>query len=483
MVNKMKNTSIWLEDKIASNHKELSEDIEVDVLIIGGGITGLSCGYHLIGSNLKVALVEANELGTGVTSKTTGKLTFLQEDIYSKITKAASRDNAKLYYESQKHAIELVKDIISTSKIECNLEKSNSYLFTNYNQIIPSIKKEANLLTDFKEKITIKEELPLKEIPCKYAIEVSDCYVFHPLKYLKGLEKKLIKNKISIYENTRITEIMKQNNHYVCKTKNNLIKAKKVVLALHYPYFLIPYFFPLKVCLEKSYIGASLQKNNLNFNAINLDKPTMSIRYHKNKKTNYQLFLYNSKNISTDTNESKNFQKLQDFPYDFKYLWSNIDIITSDYLPYIGEVKENLYLATGYNTWGMTNGSLAGEIIGDLITNKKNRYTELFNPKRAMEITKIPLILGSSINGYKEGLIKNTITSKNITYSKVNGRKVATYKDKNGKNHSVYIQCPHLKCNLIFNEVEETWDCPCHGSRFSLDGKCLEGPSNYDISL
>ena len=482
MVNKMKNESIWLEDKIKTNHNKLEKNLETDILIIGGGITGISCAYHLIDSNLKVTLVEANELGSGVTSKTTGKLTFLQEDIYSKITNTSSEVNAKLYYQAQKHAISLVKEIISKNKINCDLEPSPSYLFTNSNDKIPSLKKIKNLLESYSEKVTIKKNFNLADIPCKYAIAVSDCYVFHPLKYLNGLVN-LIKNKISIYEYTRITCIKKQSNYFICKTKNHSIKTKKIILALHYPYFLIPYLFPFKVNLEKSYISVTTEKNKNNFNAINLDEETISIRYHKNKNNNYKLYLHPSRNICIHTNDLENFQKNQSISAELKYRWSNIDIITNDYLPYIGEIKDNLYLATGYNIWGMTNGSLAGEIISDLILNRNNQYSDLFNPKRSLKLTKLPSIIGSSIKGYKEGITKNFQTNKNITYNELDGRKIATYQDEKGIKHSVYLKCPHLKCNLIFNEVEKTWDCPCHGSRFNIDGKCLEGPSNYDISV
>ncbi|MCI8460477.1 MAG: FAD-dependent oxidoreductase, partial [Bacilli bacterium] len=193
--------------------------------------------------------------------------------------------------------------------------------------------------------------------------------------------------------------------------------------------------------------------------------------------------LHPSRNICIHTNDLENFQKNQSISAELKYRWSNIDIITNDYLPYIGEIKDNLYLATGYNTWGMTNGSLAGEIISDLILNRNNQYSDLFNPKRSLKLTKLPSIIGSSIKGYKEGITKNFQTNKNITYNELDGRKIATYQDEKGIKHSVYLKCPHLKCNLIFNEVEKTWDCPCHGSRFNIDGKCLEGPSNYDISV
>lgn len=480
----MKNKSIWLESSGKARYEKLNEDIDVDVLIVGGGITGLSCCYHLIGSDLRVALVEANRLYHGVTSKTTGKLTYLQGDIYSKITSSVSIDAAKLYYESQKHAIDLVKNIIEDNKINCNFEKSDSYLFTNEEKKISIVQREGKLLEEFGGEFTLEDKIPLNNVSCRKAVRVDDCFVFHPLKYLDALVKIIVKNGIDVYENSRILSIDEVDGDYFCKTKNHTIKAKKVVLALHYPYFLKPFFFPLKVSLEKSYVGASLVEKDLGFNAINVDDQSKSIRYHKDSRNMYQLFLYGSRNICLSTDDLEHFDCIKELPFKFEYLWSNIDIITSDSLPYIGEIKKNLLLATGYNTWGMTNGSLAGEVIKDLILGKVNHYGELFDPLRGMNKVKLPFTIGSSIKGFGEGFRRKAFNNNsNLTFTSVAGKKVAIYKDSLGEEHIVYIKCPHLKCDLIFNELELTWDCPCHGSRFDIDGKCIEGPSNYDISV
>jgi len=479
----LKNTSIWLDSINQKELKPLEHNIEVDVLVIGGGITGMSCCYHLMNSNKRVVLVEANRIGQGITSRTTGKLTYLQDGIYRKIKNSSGTLNTKLYYESQKEAISIVKNIIDENKINCDLSLNDSYLFTNDKNKISNIEEELELLKSFNETPLKTEKLDI-EIPTLATIKCSDTYVFHPLKYLESLKKILLKNDVELYENTRILSIDKFKDSYLCKTSNLLIKAKEIVLALHYPYFLDPFFMPLKVYLEKSYIGASKVENTHSFNAISLDRPVKSIRYQDDSKNKYQIFLYGSRNIGTNLNDKEHFEKLKLLPFNYEYLWSNIDIITSDYLPYIGKINHNLYLATGYNTWGMTNGSLAGKIISDLILNKNNRYTKLFNPLRGIKIKKIPLILGSSMKPYTNELLfpKKSWYKENLRFAKKDGKSIAIYTDSKGKEHIVYTKCPHLKCGLVFNEVEKTWDCPCHGSRFNIDGICIEGPSNYDIS-
>ncbi|MBQ3020880.1 MAG: FAD-dependent oxidoreductase [Bacilli bacterium] len=474
-----KNKSIWSEE-INETFNKLDCDIETDVLIIGGGITGVSTLYHLKDSNLKVTLVEKNIIGSGITSKTTGKITYNQ-DIYSKIKNSLGINKAKTYLDSQIYAMNLVKDIINKENIDCNLDKVNSYIFSDNKQ---KLNKDKNLLKQLN--IDIKESNILPNGIKTNSYYVSDTYQFHPIKYINGLVNKCNKENISIYENTKIVYIDKKNDYYICKTDNNTIKCKYVVLALHYPYFLIPFFTPFKTIIEKSYIGVYEVNDYFKFNAINDTKPTISMRYLIDNKVNYEFFLTNAHLSNFKYNEKDNFNIfLKD---NLKYLWSNMDILTNDSIPFIGSIScdNTLLLGTGYNTWGMTNGSLAGKIISDIILNKDNKYIDLFNPKRGINIGSIlsfPIIIGSNIYSFIANKInKNkSFYSNNVKFEKRNGKNVAIYIDENKKEHIVYNLCPHLKCSLIFNPIELTWDCPCHGSKFDIDGNSLEGPSNYDI--
>lgn len=472
------NNSIWLDNIKLNKYKKLEKDIEVDILIIGGGITGLVTSYYLINKNKTTALVEKNSLFHGITSKTTGKLTYLQENIYSKLKQNYNENISKLYLSSQIEAINNAIDIISKNNIDCDLEKVKSYIFTNENKNINKIKKEEALLKKYNKKTSKSYKLP-DNTKIKYGISVSDTYVFNPLKYLNSLSKICYDNGINIYENTKIEKIIKEDNYFKCISEEKTIKAKQVVLALHYPYFLKPLFMPLKTTLEKSYIKAIKVDKKLPFSAINIDNDKLSIRYCNNKNNNYKLILTNSHNIAFKNNEIKNFNNLKE------YNWSNIDIMTNDYLPYIGSVYNNLYISTGYNAWGMTNSHIGAKIISDLIQNKSNKYTKIFNPNRfnKFNIINFPISLFSNTKSIIENkIIKNKSWYKNVYFKKINGKEVGIYLDELGKKHIVYNKCPHLKCGLIFNEIEKTWDCPCHGSRFDIDGFSIEGPSNYNIT-
>lgn len=486
MVIKMKKTSIWSEEIKCSIFPKLNSDIDVDVLIIGGGITGINTLYHLVNNGLSVCLVEKNLLGSGVTCRTTGKLTYLQGDIYSKIKENYGLEKAKLYFDSQIEAVKLATSIIKNEQIDCNFEKVDSYVFVNSDNSI--LRKEQRLLEGFGIKTQISNKLPCEEKKVN-GFYITDSYVYHPIKYIKSLANICKSRGASIYENTKIISIKHNDNKYFCKTKTNIIKAKHVILAVHYPYFLKPLWMPFKCYLEKSYIEAFRTDTDYKFSAISIDKPTISIRYYNNNDDTYELFLGESHNLAVKNNEEQNFQNLlNEKSTKPSYLWSNKDIMTIDSLPFIGKIDDNgLLIGTGYNTWGMTNGILAGKIICDIILKKENKYIDLFNPYRNFGLSILkngPLILGSN----SLALIKTKVKKNKSWYSdcvkfeRRDGKDIAIYIDENKKEHIVYNICPHMKCNLIFNEVEKTWDCPCHGSRFDVDGKCIEGPSNYDIS-
>ena len=446
----MKNISIWKDNIKYLNYPKLNNNLLVDVLIVGGGITGISTLYHLRNSNLKVVLVEQNKIAMSVTGNSTGKLNYLQNDLIDKIRKNFNDDVAYKYIDAQINTIDMIVDIIKKEKISCNLQKTESFMYTSKKNEIDKIKNIKQFLEN--NNIKVQEEKS-KLVKSKYSIKISNTYLINPIKFVYGLLKN---NIFSIYENTSIIDIEKENDYYLCYTNKNLIKAKKVVIASHYPYFLNPLCFPIKASLEKSYLSASKYSTNP-ISLISYSNPFISIRNYKD----YLIYLSNSHSINKDVNDKKNFNELvsnlKKINLKSEYLWSNIDIITNDGLPYIGRITKDMYIGTGYNTWGLTNGFLAGCILSDMIMNKNNKYTKLFNPKRKniAQITGGISNIFNSMDGYIKGLL-------------------------NGNNCPT---CPHLGCKLIYNKLEKTWDCPCHGSRFNKNGKCISGPANKDINV
>lgn len=477
--------SIWNKEEIKTQNKKLDKDISVDTLIIGAGITGITTAYFL--KDIKdICVVDANKVGHGVTLNTTAKINYFQERVYTKIEKLTNKTTAKTYLESQLYAINLIKDIIENEKIDCDFKKVPSYVFANTEKEVKPLKKEIEFLKENNINI-VKRDLPDK-ITSYSSYCAHDTYIFNPIKYLQKLYNILDK-KIDIYENTKIIKVERQENNYICYTTNNKIKTKKIIFACHYPFFLKPIFLPLKSHIEKSYIIVSKVKEDKNYTCISSSTPTYSCRFYNDNKNIYQISLSESHNTAIKQNDSYHFKRVKEIfklnDEDIIEKYSNVDIMTPDHMPYIGILKNNMYIGCGYNAWGMTNGVLAAKILSDLILKKENKYIEIFNPKRInlSNIINLPIILASQTKSFIGPKInKNKGWYKNVKFVTINGKSLGIYKDEKNKNHIVYNKCPHFGCSLIFNETEKTWDCPCHSSRFDIDGKCIKGPSNYDIS-
>jgi len=401
----------------------------------------------------------------------------MQEYNYQTIESLTDKNTAQKYLKSQIYATEELKKIINKYNINCNLEKNTSYLFTTEKNNIKKIMKEKNILSK-QIKCEIIKELPNK-YPCLYGIK-TESYVFNPIKYINEI-KNICQNKIKIYENTRALHISKKLDYYLIKTNKNKIKAKQILICTHYPFFIKKLYLPFRTTIKKEYIIAAIPDKTYKCNMISNDNEIISIRYYNN----YMIYANNESQLGYNMNHKENMHKTiqnfkKHFNYPIKYTWYNYDIISNDHMPLIGKIKNNnILVATAFNKWGMTNGVLAAKIMTDIITNKENEYRELFDLYRKTNIKKIINNCKYNYDNIKS-YIKNK-KQKNIKYIKELGVEYAIYIDEKNKEHKIINRCPHLKCKLIFNELDKTWDCPCHGSRYTLDGKVIKGPSQYSI--
>ncbi len=478
--------SIWNINENKRKIEVLNDDIETDTLIIGTGITGMTSAYFLKDKN--ICIIDSNIIGHGVTLNTTAKINYFQERIYGKISKITNKNNAVKYLNSQLLAIEKLKEIIDKENIDCNFRKVSSYVYASTIKEAELLNKEVSFLKENGIKV-YEKDVP-NDIHSYKSYCVDDTYTFNPIKYINGIYRILKNKNIPIYENSKIVKIEKNKDCYTCYGEKYKIKAKKVVLAVHYPFYLFPFLLPLKSYIEKSYIVVSKVKDYKNYTYISSNIPTYSCRFYEDENNIYQISLAESHNSSFKQNDMDHFTRvIKAFKLkkeDIIMMYSNSDIMTADHMPYIGKLKKNMYIAVGYNTWGMTNGVLAATIISDMILNKDNEYSKVFDPYRLnmANIISLPNIILSqtkSFLGAKINKNKNWYSNK-VSFINKDGKSLAIYKDEKGISHIVCNKCPHLGCSLIFNEKEKTWDCPCHSSRFDIDGKCIKGPSNYDIS-
>jgi len=480
----MKNKSIWKENIKPKKMPTLEGNKTCDILIIGGGIAGLSTAYFLKDTKYNIILIDKDICGMGITANTTGKFTFMQDLIYHKIENNYNKSIALKYLNSQKEAIKIAKNIITKNNISCDLENTSSYIFTNDMKKLTNFKKEQKFFDNNNISYKRLTKIPLA-FPSIYAIKVNSGFVFHPLKYINSL-KDIVKDKIKIYENTKAYDLDKINDYYVIKANDYHIKAKIVIVTTHYPFFVKPYFLPFKSTIEKSHIVIGPYKNK-KFQAISCDNPTYSLRFYQNNV----MYASNSYDIQNHVDIERRYKEsIKDFKKyvtkDIKYYFLNQDIITYDNMPYIGKIKDNLYIATGFNKWGMTNGTISGKVISDLILNKDNPYIDIFNPNRKLSKDKIKNLVFYNYLNSKSFIIMKlkhnfNFYKDNVKVIKKDGKTLGIYTDKKGKNYIVNNICPHLKCNLIFNSVDKTWDCPCHGSRFDIEGNVILGPSVFDI--
>jgi len=484
----MKTTSIWRETaKISKSKNVLEENMETDILIIGGGLSGLSTGIELLENNQKFMIVEKRICGMGLTSLSTGKLTFAQGLVYDKIMRTYNYITALKYYKSQVEAMKKVENNINKYNIDCDYEKVSSYVFTDKEKDIKKIKKEQKFYDKAKVKYRTIYSLP-NNYPLKYGLEFEDTAMYNPLKYVMGLKKVIEKSDNKIYENTTVHEIKKLGNRYEVITDRGNIYAKKVIVTTHYPFFIIPGLIPFKTYIEKSYLLATKMESP-KISAITSNKPSITMRNYKDE---YFIFGSNSHSTSNHHNYKEQFDEMihkynKHFDNEIECIWSAHDVMTNDHIPYIGKVNnEEIYIATGYNKWGMTNGVLSGKIISDLILNKYNPYSSIFSFKRRFSIIRI---LNLIKNDTKTGLtlittklFKNHSFYDSVEVVNIDGEPIGIY-HHNGKEYKVKNTCPHMKCSLIFNETEKTWDCPCHGSRFDIKGNVITGPSTHSIKL
>lgn len=428
--------SVWQDDTKLPVFPELENNVKADVLIIGGGITGILTAYFLHQNGVKYILAEKNRICSGTTQNTTAKITFQHGLIYQKILKSAGTEAARKYLEANKKAFDKYAEMCIN--IKCNYEIKDNFIYSvnNRNQL----ENEINSLNKISCNAAFCENLPIP-INTVGAVKVPNQAQFDPLKFISSFAGTL-----NIYENTFVRE-MTGNTAITDKCR---IKADKVIVTTHFPFINKHGSYFLKLYQHRSYVIALENAPDVNGMYVDENHTGYSFRNYKN------LLLVGGGGHRTgesggNWNKLRNFAKLHYPNAAEKYHWAAQDCMSLDGIPYIGKYSgntPNLYTASGFNKWGMTSAMTAAMILSDMVIGKHNDFADVFNPSR--NIIKPQLF----INGGKS--LKNLITP--------------TAK-----------RCPHMGCALKWNSAEHSWDCPCHGSRFDDTGKVLDNPANGDL--
>lgn len=474
--------SLWSESCKFRKREALNKDIKTDVLVIGAGIAGILTAYMLKQKGREVVLIDAAEIASGNTKNTTAKITSQHDLIYSKLITEFGEEKARQYAKANELAIKKYKEIIEDRKIECDFEEKPAYVYSLNEVEILKEEAEAAKKLGIDAEFVQEENLPFK---INGAIKFNNQAQFNPLKFLKDISNELV-----IYENTRALEI-KEN---LVVTSGGNITAKNIVVATHYPIMNAPGYYFMKMHQERSYVLALESKSEIDGMYIDLNKEGYSFRTYNNL-----LLLGGISHRTGENEEGGSYDELRKVAKKLypkakeKYHWSAQDCMTIDGIPYIGRYSSetpNIYVATGFNKWGMTSSMVSAMIISDMILEKENDFSEIFSPRR--------FDLSLSINNIANDLIE---TAKNFIAQKVyipsseiehiknghggiieyNGEKVGVYKNKEGKEFFVSTKCTHLGCQLSWNADELTWDCPCHGSRFDYKGRLIGSPAIKDL--
>lgn len=490
----MKNSYWILSSENKENYESLNNDINTDCLIVGGGIAGLTTAYLLAKENKKVTIVEADEIGFGASGRNTGKVTSQHGLIYSIIEKEYSSEKARLYYDANEEGLKLIKNIIEENHIDCNFKVVPSFVYTEEEKYIKDIKKEYEICKELKIPCEYMNNIKGVPLNIKSALCFTNQGQFNPKKYVDALAKVNKKLGIKIYENTPVVDVNIDEECVVKCANNHIIKAKKLILTSCNAWYDGLRFFFAKEEASRSYLLCGKLKNKiLEGNYINVENPTRTFRTCKDDKGS-DLLIAGGQDHKTGkcSNECDNFKAIEGFvkeTFDMEEIietWSTQDYVSFDNIPFMGKInneKNNVYIITGTSKWGLSNSSAGAILIKDLITKDSSKYEELYNPSRLksylnmkflennMEVA-IDYIKGKFISGSSE--LPKKEEGKTIS---IHGKRYGAYRDKDDHLHIVDITCTHLGCELSFNSGEKTWDCPCHGSRFSYKGDILNGPA------
>lgn len=427
--------SIWEDYSKQNSFDKLNKNIKTDVLIIGGGISGILCGYELTKRGIDTVIIEQNKVGSGITKNTTAFITAQHETLYQDLVDSIGYSKAKEYLELNLNAVDRYKSL--GKKYDIDLEIVPSCLYTKKD--FYKIDKEKQVLHNLGYNAKIIDKLPIDINSNVRGIVFENQVVINPLKLIYELSKELY-----IYENTKIIKLTK-NKAYT--KDNNIISFKHVIVATHFPFINRNGLYFMKMKQTRSYVGCIPYKN-IHGTFCSIDENDIYFRSYKDyliiggndRQTSKKCkneFKHNISNLFKDCN--------------IKYYYSNQDCTTIDKVPYIGRydcIHSNWYVTTGYNLWGFTWAMASSIILAEMICNKEEN--SLVNPNR---------------NFIKKELFNNIYNScKNILNFKT-------------------PRCTHLGCKLNYNRIEKTWECPCHGSRYKEDGTLINGPAMKSIYI
>tara|TARA_A100001391_G_C5084492_1_gene280821 strand:+ start:64955 stop:66493 length:1539 start_codon:yes stop_codon:yes gene_type:complete len=482
-----------------THYPSLQTDEHTDVVVIGAGIVGLSTALYLARAGKSIIILEASRVGTQVTARSTGKVTAQHGIKYSTLIKNFGENDARLYARANQFAVEQIAAIVENENIECAFERTASYIYT-CSQATQSLDDEAKAAVSLGLPAVLDKDMPAP-VPVQMALRFDDQAQLNPAQYVRGLAAAVTK-QAQLFEQSRVVSVETGSDGYHVRTsEGHTVRATKVVVATHLPVVpegkLFAKAFPFSHPALAARMNPSTQLEGM---FISADSPTYSFRASSSGDEHDLVAIGPRYKTGVLDEEMKSFRQLEDFLREYfdiqdpAYRWTNEDFQPMDGIPFIGCAESgspNLYVAVGFNGWGITMGTAAGELLCDLIIGRSNPYANLFTPTRGQNMKGGLELFKAGVESAKH-FVADRFTRRSedellalkpghAAVGRCNGESVAAYRDEKDGLYQVSAVCTHMGCLVGWNPVDKTWDCPCHGSRFDYDGSVIHGPASKPL--
>lgn len=500
---KKEKLSLWLKDGIFESFPSLKSNISCDICIVGAGLTGINLAYILSGLNFDVVLIDSGKPMNLTSGNTTAKFTFQHDLIYSNIIENHGLEEAQIYYEAQVKGMEFVRNIVSEYNIDCDFKNTYSMIYAENEEQFEEIEKEYDAYNQLNIPCELIGNMPYG-ITGVGGLKVYNQFCLNPVKYSNFLLNKLKENNVRVFQNTNAVdlEIDDKLNTIITEDEHE-IAANQIVVATGYPFLDKIGLYYTRLEAYRSYLVAFPILDEVEDDGMLISNSISpySIRFSDTDGSKYLLVGGRGHKVGQESSAKESYNELIDFGQehfnvkDIEYRWSSQDYQSPDKIPYIGEITSNykdIFVATGFKKWGMTNSAFSAILLATLISGKSSKFEELFKPSRKEVLDNLGGFMKANLNVAKE-LIKGKVLPDEVKLKdigidqggiiKYNGKRVGAYRDASGKLFLVDSKCTHLGCELEYNNGERTFDCPCHGSRFTYEGKVIEGPAVLDLEI
>lgn len=491
--------SLWIGTTPETDYPTLTDSVDVDVCVVGAGITGITAAVLLKRAGKTVALLESRRIVQGATGYTTAKVTAGHGLGYTKIREAIGEEGARVYAEANQAALEWIARLVEEDGIDCDFERKVNYVYAEDDEQAKQVEQELAVqrAAGLDARLVRATPLPFRVTA---ALRLEGQAQFHPRRYLLALTATIPGDGSHVFENSRV-QTVKHGEPCEVIADQGVVRARDVVVATHLPILDRGLFFA-RTYPHRSYaIAAPIDPSRAPEGMfINAGTPTRSIRTIPDGERLYLQVGGNGHKVAAEEDTPARYDQLEEFlrehwpgAGEVEYRWSTQDYMPHDQVPYVGRVRrgsEHLYTATGFNKWGMTNGTAAALTISDAILGRTNPWAETFDSKR-INATGLKKALtenaGVGFRFFADRLRRadrgsvDDLRPGEGGLVRVRGRKAAVYRGDDGVLHAHSPVCRHLFCLVDWNPAERSWDCPCHGSRYAADGRVIQGPATKDL--